>query len=320
MLRIAGIAAQLNAIVQSNQQQGGADCAVLSMYQTAEMYAYATREPSLEPSPSKSSFMAIPTEHPLMVGEERACMYSAIAVSAWRDHVAKSGRQTPLARMGMRAKMGSSPELRSQPPRRFPSVQRTETMSASDTLTGPDSSGSHGPMSDSTEPNLDSESGKDTETTPLLLECEHGRLFIMPVLVSNLASSADFGMKRRSQRSSLARQDRSRRPSHAGSSDAAPNRPSPAFLRLTGGITDDATTDAGFSTEEELPSGADTDKDSVRSGSVLRNGDPGTVMLLSLHTPLLSDPHSPYDLDTNQVWHTLQCQAVSFAEANACLS
>ncbi|WFD44394.1 hypothetical protein MPSI1_003062 [Malassezia psittaci] len=320
MLRIAGIAAQLDAIVHSNEQQGGADCAVLSMYQTAEMYAYATREPSLEPSTSKSSFMAIPTEHPLMVGEERACIYSAIAVSAWREHVAKAGRQTPLARMSMRGKMGSSPELRSHPQRRFPSVQRQDNMSASDTLTRPDSSGSNGQLSDNAEPNLESELGKDTETTPLLLECEYGRLFIMPVLVSNLASSADLGLKKRSQRSSLARQDRSRRPSHAGSSDAAPNRPSPVFLRLTGGITDDATTDAGFSTEEELPSGAETDKDSVRSGSVLRNGDPGTVMLLSLHTPLLSDSNSPYDVDTKQVWHTLQCQALSFAEANACIS
>lgn len=88
-----------------------------------------------------------------------------------------------------------------------------------------------------------------------------------------------------------------------------------------GGGTDEGT-DTGFSTEDELASGADTDKDSVRSGSVVRSSTEmatgGTVMLLTLHVPW-ADGRGPPPTDpvAQQAWQTLQSQATCFAEANA---
>ncbi|WFC95991.1 hypothetical protein MBRA1_002647 [Malassezia brasiliensis] len=261
--------------------------------------------------------MAYTPDTPL-VGEERARVYSAIAVAAWRDHTARSGVATPTTRAAPRGRPETPPEGRAQVPRRFASVHRQEASSGSDTPSSrPLSSSVRFQPSESvdagdTEERLsvpDTDGSAEPETTPLLLECEYGRLLVMPVLISSLINPTESGRTRRLQRASLQRHDRSRRTSHTGSSDAALSRPSPAILRLMGGVTDEGTTDAGFSTEEEAPSGAETDKDSVRSGS--RRGENGTVMLLTLHT------RDGVPSDGQQTWRTLQHQALCFAEANA---
>ena len=132
MLRLACIASLLEALVQSGDEHFGADTAVLSLYQTAELYAYATREEKHTPLAPKRSLMAYTPDTPL-AGEERARAYSAIAVAAWRDHFARSGLATPTARTASRARPETPPEGRAQMPRRFASVHRQEASSGSDT-------------------------------------------------------------------------------------------------------------------------------------------------------------------------------------------
>lgn len=180
MLRLSCIAALLEALVQSGDEHFGADTAVLSLYQTAELYAYATREENAASPAPKRSLMAYTPDTPL-VGEERAGAYSAIAVAAWRDHVARSGLTTPTTRTAPRGRPETPPEGRAQVPRRFTSVHRQEASSGSDTQQQrPLSSSVRFQPSESVdaadaEERLsvpDTDGIVEPETSPLLLECE----------------------------------------------------------------------------------------------------------------------------------------------------
>lgn len=84
-------------------------------------------------------------------------------------------------------------------------------------------------------------------------------------------------------------------------------RPSFAVLRAM-----EEGTDPGFSTEDELASGADTDLDSSKCVGAPRpkETEHGTVVLLTLVARPSAD-------DAPRIWQTMHNQAMCFAEANA---
>ncbi|WFD03287.1 hypothetical protein MOBT1_001976 [Malassezia obtusa] len=315
MLRLAGIAALLDAVVHASDEHLGADTALLSLYHTAELYAYAARDapgaPSNPTAAAAHGLMAHAPHTPL-ASEERARLYSAVSVAAWRAHLARTSRAAPTPRTA-RGRSETPPEPRTHTPRRLTSAHHREHSDSPETLGRMPSASVRfdGLESGERSPAVDTDASSDLETLPLLLDGEHGRLLVVPVLISSLTNATETAHTRRRHRASLARHDRSRRASHTGSSDAAQSRPAPAFLRSMGGTTDEGTTDTGFSTEDELPSGADTDRDSVRSGG-RRGGEHGTVMLLTLRAPKACAD----DADAERVWQALQRQAACFSEAN----
>lgn len=180
MLRLSCIASLLEALVQSGDEHFGADTAVLSLYQTAELYAYASREENHAPLAPKRSLMAYTPDTPL-VGEERARAYSAIAVAAWRDHIARSGLTTPTARTAPRGHPETPPEGRAQVPRRFTSMPRQDASSGSDTpaqrtlsssVRFQPSESADGADAEERLSVPDTEGALESETLPIQLECE----------------------------------------------------------------------------------------------------------------------------------------------------
>lgn len=341
MLRLSSIASLLDAVVRAGEEHQGADTALLTLYHTTELYAYASRDASDAPPSSRATGLMATTPDTLSTGEERARTYSAMAVAAWRKRMARLGRTAPAPtpRLAPRGRRECSPEVRTAS-RRLASSQRRDTSvgrSSGSRLQAPDST--PGNEAEERPPAPETDPPTHAETAPLLLETPHGRLLVAPVLIASLASMAEPLRSRRLHRASYARQDRSRRPSHTGSSDAAGGRPTPAILRSMGPLTDEGT-DTGLSTEDELPSGADTDRDSVRSANALRGSEHGTVMLLTLRAPLPTPMRAPEEVHASQlptdadlahaedpaaaaqasVWQTLLSQALCFSEANAPLS
>lgn len=198
MLRLSAIASLLDAIVQSGggKEEEGAHMALLTLYNTAELYAYAAR-PTLGASSSRSAGLMTSDIDTPLDGEDRARILSAIAVAAWRDQMQPSAPPTSVANRATPRKQDMSPEVRTHNARRFHSSHRRDASTSTDTpgrmsngagavrFQGNDGSG----MSEVEEhsPALESETLGDAETLPLLLENEVCAFFFF---FSNLSTAA----------------------------------------------------------------------------------------------------------------------------------
>lgn len=191
MLRLSAIASLLDAIVQAGggKEEEGAHTALLTLYNTAELYAYAARPAPGASSSRSAGLMASDIDTPLD-GEDRARILSAIAVAAWRDQMQPSVPPTPVANRATPRKQDlSSPEVRTHNARRFHSSHRRDASTSTDTpgrmpngagalrFHGHDGSGMSEVEKHS--PALESETPGEAETLPLLLENEVSAFFLL---------------------------------------------------------------------------------------------------------------------------------------------
>ncbi|PKI82943.1 hypothetical protein MVES1_003719 [Malassezia vespertilionis] len=283
MLRLDALRTLLAALVGSDDAHSlGAHTALLTVYQSADLFAYAS---ALGDAPS--SALPAASQH----GEARARALAAVSIAAWREHAWRNA--APLSgstRFTQKGSVTASPEQRSAH-RRMGSNPRREQLSAS----------ARGRRDSSLD---ERERSDDTATLPLCIECEYGRLLVLPLHIASLVPAAYKGRETRTSRAHPSPHGPSRRTSYAGSSDNAAVRTSVAVTRSA--VNTDESYDTALSTEDELPSGQDTDKESVVAsvGRLERRGQ-DTILLLTLNAAH-SDAHEP--------WQVLLDQALSFAE------
>lgn len=149
----------------------------------------------------------------------------------------------------------------------------------------------------------------------LLIETKYGRICIVSIRVPSLAKP-----ERRTRRQAAALlNSRSPRTSlSTGSVSTSTDAPNTSVVGLRSISSEHGADVASFSTEDELPSGQDTDdRESIVSSDVPRTdtlySEP--IMLLSL---VAAPTQSPFESDTTTTWHKLYAQARAFAELVGC--
>jgi hypothetical protein len=150
----------------------------------------------------------------------------------------------------------------------------------------------------------------------LLIETKYGRICIVSIRVPSLAKPA--GRTRRQAAAPL--NSRSPRTSlSTGSVSTSTDAPNTSVVGLRSTSSENGADVASFSTEDELPSGQETDdRESIVSSDVARTdtlySEP--IMLLSLVAAPTKSPSFESDISTT--WHKLYAQARAFAELVGC--
>ncbi|WFD29934.1 hypothetical protein MSPP1_000948 [Malassezia sp. CBS 17886] len=347
MLVLSAIARSLEAIIDSDPEHSGAGAhtALLAFYQTADLYAYATAAQGPRLNLSRRVGLMAPITSAPPLGEEHARLVAAIAVAAWRDEAMRSSPASARTNPGSRA---GSPELHRHAPARRAGVAACHNRSLSvetprmkhaaghPRAPGPDKglpssivsmrTGVHNPLFDT----LSREN--EQMAAPLLLQCNLGRLLVLPI---RLPGVAEPQVRRgvRASRNKTPLRDRSRRTSltgslRSGSGDVSGASARPARRRMHGLVDGDGT--EAYSTEDDMVSGADTDWESGRSPlgaarDARRGQDTVVLFVLNASGPLAPYVHSPtgtnlaaaQQMTTDEgAWRILLDQATAFIDAD----
>lgn len=302
MLRLAALVDLLGALVSPDHvwTGSGAHTAVLTLPGSAELYAYATMLGAEAPTPSRVRLMAPDAPTPLE-GVEWAQSVSAVATTAWREEQAR--------------KEGAKRAARRPPP--SPSM-RTQSSARDDPSPSPNPGARGSTLRTGTTDAQSLDDGSDSDA-PVLIECELGRLLVLPVYVPGMSQGPEAAHPRRRRRAKTAPHSRhARHASGSTSTNSASGEGGTSRAAHHGHVAGSALegTDIGeFSTEEEVASGQDTEPESARSSDV--GGRHGPSLLLTLNSVILPAESGAYEINTapETAWHALYGQARMFSDS-----
>ena len=276
----------LHAIVGKDVDKPGAHTAVLVCDDTTDVWAYATRSRH-PPASERNDLMASILDVPLPP-EEHAHRLAAVAMTAWRHRHNKltgaGGAVSSTARFG-------------RSPQRITDTQHTQDSNSNEACKSSARLSAVRPSAWNASDNDDWwDSDPDDNDGPLLIECDEGRLLVYPMRLPRKAGRDECRRNQRLLRPPPS-QHGSRRPSfaHSNGSLSGETGASKSILnQISTSVVPDDHGERACSTEE------DTDRDSLRSDSVVRNDIPVSLLLV-LNAQ-------------STTWHTLLRQARTFAE------